>query len=171
MSIFDDFLFGKKRDNGDLSPKEIQKLLSDAERLSSEKRYEEAFDLVSRAAEAGSARACYLLACMYEYGEGLTRDAGKAVEYYRRGAEGGDADAMRAFGICYMTGSGVDEDYGEAEKWLRAAVEAGCEDARYDLEALTDICQGPGMVEMEAPCQCRTTVHRKEIQGGTSAGA
>ena len=53
------------------------------------------FDKQLKAAEQGHAKAQTNLGWMYDNGEGVTKDAVKAVEWYQKAAEQGNADAVQ----------------------------------------------------------------------------
>ena len=57
------------------------------------------------------ARAQMMLGFMYERGEGISRDYGRAAEWYRKGAEHGYAWAQASLGKMYAYGQGVPQDY------------------------------------------------------------
>jgi uncharacterized protein len=84
-------------------------------------------------AEQGLASAQFKLAIMYATGEGVTKDAGEAVKWFRKAAEQGLAGAQSSLGFMYATGEGVRKDAGEAVKWYRKAAEQGEASAQYNL--------------------------------------
>jgi TPR repeat protein len=89
---------------------------------------EQKFAADVKAAEQGSAEAQYKLAKMYEDGDGVAKDAVKAVEWYRKAADQGNEKAQIFLGLMYHRGEGVTKDVAMAEEWYRKA--AGQGDAR-----------------------------------------
>ena len=65
----------------------------------------------------GSTHALFNLGFGHERGDGVARDAKKAVAYYRKAADAGDASAQLNLGNCYKKGDGVNKDLKEALKW------------------------------------------------------
>ena len=61
----------------------------------------------------------------YYNGEGITKDYGQAVNWFRKGAEQGNADAQRNLALMYYRGQGVVQNYDQAFKWTRKAAEQG----------------------------------------------
>jgi TPR repeat protein len=59
----------------------------------------------------------------YDKGEGVARDKGEAVKWYRKAAEQNYAKAQNNLGNCYYDGKGVAKDYAEALRWYRKAAE------------------------------------------------
>lgn len=76
-------------------------------------------------ADAGLADAQFVLGQMYQNGEGVARDAGRAAPWYRRAALQGHAGAAFALGMLYRYGIGVARDPVEAYAWFTRAAEAG----------------------------------------------
>jgi uncharacterized protein len=75
---------------------------------------------------------CCLGECC-EHGQGVAKDAAKAVECYEKAAERGDSTAMNNLGFCYQYGVGVAKDDTKAfELWGKAA-EQGHLHAIYNL--------------------------------------
>ena len=84
----------------------------------------------------GDAVAQMRLGGMYYKGEGVTKDYGQAVNWFRKGAEQGNADAQMCLGYMYYQGEGVTKDYGQAVIWYRKAAEQGNADAQWRLAAM-----------------------------------
>lgn len=84
--------------------------------------YQEAFRLLSAAAEQGSSRARSNLARMYADGLGVDQDSSKAIELYCQAADAGEFFAQIELGRIYAVGLGVPGDPAEARRWYSAAV-------------------------------------------------
>jgi TPR repeat protein len=64
-----------------------------------DENYDEAMNLLQQAALQGNARAQYAVGYMYYNGQGVERDADKALPWFRRAAEQGDQKAREALSI------------------------------------------------------------------------
>jgi TPR repeat protein len=84
-------------------------------------------------AEAGDAESQFKLGVCYADGDGVAKDPGTAVKWYRLAAESGHAEAQYRLGTCLSAGVGVAKDYSEAVKWLRKAAEQDLADAQFFL--------------------------------------
>lgn len=96
------------------------------EGLGVEQNEENAKVLFAEAAEAGDAKANYMLGvlCLKEElpsaNDSSLTDAGS---FFRRAAETGFADAEYALGYCFFYGLGVEQDYSQAVQWFQKAAE------------------------------------------------
>lgn len=95
--------------------------------------HDDAAGLLAPLAEAGDARAQYLLGRMCFYGHGLPQDAGRAATWYRRSAEQGYAPAELAFALALDGGWGVARAPAEAVAWYRRAAIQGVPGAMWRL--------------------------------------
>jgi TPR repeat protein len=75
--------------------------------------------------EPGHVHAQCNLGCCYEHGNGVPRDMGQAVVWYRKAAEQGHSGAQYNLSACYTSGEGVPRDMVQAVGWLRKAAEQG----------------------------------------------
>ena len=73
-----------------------------------------------------AASAATTIGQMYS-GDGLTRDYGQAMYWFRIAADKGDAIAMKEISLLYAGGFGVPRDCDLAERWLEKAAKAGNE--------------------------------------------
>lgn len=131
---------------------EIEALIAEADRLCEVERYDEAFKLDLKAAEAGDPRAKTHLGWYYENGLGTTRDIAAAIKWYSEAAEQGMSDALRALYALKKAGVGlhssavfrkaerdvdegrilyVDNDYTGAISMAQASADAGDAKAKY----------------------------------------
>jgi TPR repeat protein len=74
-------------------------------------------------AEAGDARAQYMLGLAYGLGRGVPRDYHVAAKWYGRAAEHGVVAAEINLGSMYANGLGVPQDYVQAITWWRKATD------------------------------------------------
>ena len=84
-------------------------------------------------AEQGHPQAQYNLGFMYNKGQGVPEDDGRAVYWYRETALQGFASAQVNLGIMYADGSGVPEDERQAVFWYRKAAAQGNAAAQFLL--------------------------------------
>jgi TPR repeat protein len=75
------------------------------------------------------------LALLYLNGQGVEKDAAKAVELYTVAANLGNAISQRKLGECYEKGEGVEENAAEAVKWYAQAAE------KKDAVAMTNLAR------------------------------
>ncbi|KAI9891867.1 MAG: hypothetical protein M1814_002252 [Vezdaea aestivalis] len=103
--------------------------------------HREAFKLYSSAAKAGHSASAYRTAVCYEMGQedggGTTKDALKAVEWYRRGAALGDTPAMYKMGMIQLKGLlGQPRNPRDAVNWLKRAAEKADDENPHALHEL-----------------------------------
>ena len=79
-------------------------------------RYEEAIRQFTVAHDAGYPWASIGLGAAYAAGEGVEKDAARALRFYREAEAGGVKAAWAGIGWFYETGVGVAADAGEAAK-------------------------------------------------------
>lgn len=101
----------------------------------------EAFKLYQSAAKAGHAQAAYRVAVCceigHEEGGGTSRDAVKAMQWYKRAATLGDTPAMYKMGIISLKGLlGQPKNAKEAVVWLKRAAERADEENPHALHEL-----------------------------------
>lgn len=101
-------------------------------------------------AESGIAEAQYRLGCMYEKGDGVSRDDTEAVKWLKLAAKQGHTKAQCKLGMKYFEGEGVSQDYSEAVTWLRKAAEQGIAKAQYNLGLMYENGQGVPKDDVEA---------------------
>jgi TPR repeat protein len=88
---------------------------------------EDAFGLLSRAAEGGDPRAQYRLGLVHEHGRDgrpETKDDKKAAEWYSKAAAQGDPKAANNLGTLYRLGRGVPRDEAKAFSLYQSAAHA-----------------------------------------------
>jgi len=94
-------------------------------------------------ATSGEVAAQYYLGRMYHNGDGVVRDVGMAVRWYRLAAEGGHYQARLLLGQMFKTGEDVPQDGNEAAKWYGLAAEQG----QAEAEKWINFAIEPGVVE------------------------
>jgi len=98
------------------------------------------FDVLKSKAEKGDAEAQLQLAYRYANGDGVARDAAKAVKWLRKAADQGSARAQCQLALYYASGTGVKPDKFEGAHWLRRAADQGLAEAQFNL----GICYAQG---------------------------
>ncbi|MES2320353.1 MAG: tetratricopeptide repeat protein [Pseudomonadota bacterium] len=74
-------------------------------------------------AEQGHVDAQFQLAARYANGDGMPRDDGLALSWYRKAAEQGHARAQLQVGVIHENGIGMEADGVQAVRWYRKAAE------------------------------------------------
>ena len=104
----------------------------------------EAFKLYQTAAKSGHAQAAYRVAVCCEIGQeeggGTTRDAVKAMQWYKRAATLGDTPAMYKMGIISLKGLlGQPRNPKEAMEWLKKAADRADRENPHALHELVSL--------------------------------
>ena len=73
----------------------------------------------------------------YLNGDGVPKDATKALEWFRKAAETGNVEGERNLGHAFALGQGTPVDLVEAYQWLSVAAGKGDKAAKEELAALT----------------------------------
>jgi hypothetical protein len=77
-----------------------------------------AIEIWRRLSDEGDAIAACNIGVVYQRGEGVARDPGAAMRWYRVAAERDDAEAQYRLGLMYLSGDGVSVDAEEAHRWF-----------------------------------------------------
>ncbi len=93
-------------------------------------------------ASAGEAEAQYYLGHLHAKGEGVARDPGRALRWFRAAAEQGEPYGQFALAYVYEHGLGVAPDAAAAVRWYRAAAVQGNQAARNNLGLMYEQCRG-----------------------------
>ena len=119
---------------------------------SQDTRYDpdKAAQLLTQAAEAGSAEAQFELAQLYEIGLGVEQDVERAVELYQAAADADFPDAINDLGFLYFQGGlGIARDPDRALRYFERAANLRQPQAMFNYAALIDdgLVQGKGSPE------------------------
>ncbi len=95
--------------------------------------FSEAITHVRSAAQKSYAAAINNLGIMYEWGQGVAKDAEEANRWYRKAADMGHARAMSNLGINLQSGIGTSKDEVGANRWYRKAADKGNVGAMFRL--------------------------------------
>lgn len=99
----------------------------------------EGFQLIQRAAEAGSSEGQHRLGLIYARGDaGQPRNDARAAELFTKAAEQGHRRAQTNLGLLYLRGQGVPRDLVQARAWLEKAASDGDPYAMYALGRAMD---------------------------------
>jgi len=90
-------------------------------------------DALERRGNRGESEALACLAYLYRFGVGVTKNAKRALAYYRRAAELGDPEAGFCAADMYRSGEGSRKDLRTAVRYFRNAAERGSADALASL--------------------------------------
>ena len=89
-------------------------------------------------ASRGDHHAQFFLAKRLQKGEGVAKDASKAIYWYTRAAEKNIAPAQLNLGIMYLRGEGVKADMATGRAWLERAANLGDNRASYALAMIDE---------------------------------
>lgn len=140
---------------------EAEKPLIQSEKLTPE----EEFKKTLKEAETGFAPAQSLLGLMYFNGEGVTKDNGKAIEWYQKAAIQGEASGQYRLGWMYFQGEGVTKDDSKAVEWYQKAAMQGLAKAQNKLGWM--YFEGEGVPKDEA--KAAMWLQKAAIQGLANA--
>jgi len=113
LTLFSFHTFGQ---NADALNERSKKLLE-------EQKYEEAVELLEKAAKLGNAESQYNLGYCYQEGYGVEHSAEKAIEWYLKSADQGFNDALYQMMMAYGNGIGVEQNPEKAFLYALACAE------------------------------------------------
>lgn len=125
----------------------------------------EAFALATEMAGKGDAQAMTMLGHLYEVGQGIKRDLGRAVQWYTLGADRGDREAQVSLGLMYLSGTGVQPDIKRASDLFEAAAKQDQPVALFNLATM--LIQGLGQ-RPDIP-RARELMHKAAQLGNVEA--
>jgi len=99
-------------------------------------RQQTAGELFQKSADQGYGSAQNNLGVVYENGQGVSKDLGRAAELYQKAADQGNASAQKNLGVLYENGQGVPKDLGRAAELYQKAADQGYARAQYNLGTL-----------------------------------
>ncbi len=95
--------------------------------------YATAYRLWEPLADQGDPDAQFYLGFMNEYGQGVARNDGEAIRWYRKAADQDHAFAQFRLGDLYSSGEGPPRSDSEAAQWYRLAADQGLGGAQFNL--------------------------------------
>ena len=90
-------------------------------------------DIWQKLADGGDAKAMNNLGVLYDQGQGVEPDAGRAMNWFARSAKAGDPSGMSNYGRMLLRGRGTEPNPSEAARWFDMAARAGQAEAQYNL--------------------------------------
>ena len=113
------------------------KLYEEGKKFYDEKKYEQAFPLLKRAAEKGHKKAQYRLGRCYDKGHGTEEDNKQAFTWYEKAAKQEHAKSQYQLARYYLKGKGgIAVDIEKARKLLKKAVKGGSKSGKEIEEEL-----------------------------------
>lgn len=101
-------------------------------------------------AEDGDGQAMNNLGVLYDQGQGVEPDAGRAVHWFAQAANAGNPSGMSNYGRMLEQGRGVPANPSEAARWFDQAARKGQAEAQYNLGLLYENGRGVGKNEAAA---------------------
>ena len=92
--------------------------------------------LYRQACDGGSMLECNLLGIMYETGDGVAQDLGRAAAFYQKACDGEIMETCAHLGVMYANGTGVTQDFSRAITLLQRACDGGETQACSQLDVL-----------------------------------
>jgi hypothetical protein len=122
-------------------------------------------ELRQKACDGGNAKACRNLGYMYQNGDGLEQNYGKAMQLYKEGCEKGSAEACNDVGVLYQKGWGVDKNSRQSVKFFRKACDGGLAMGCSNLGYRYQIGDG-----VQKDLRQASELYRKACNGGFEKG-
>jgi hypothetical protein len=122
-------------------------------------------------AVSGNARAQACLGLVYRSAEGVPKDAGQAVFWFRKSAEQGHVAGQTFLGESYYYGNGVPKDAGQAVFWYRKAAAQGYAAGQYSLGLMFDTGVGVPKDAAQAVFWCRKAAEQGDTDAQSNLGA
>lgn len=121
----------------------VDKLYEEGKKLYDEKKYEQAFPLLQKAAEKGHKKAQYRLGRCYDKGNGVEEDNKQAFIWYEKAAKQEHAKSQYQLARYYLKGKGgIAVDAEKARKLLKKAVRSGKSGKEIEDELKADAAKG-----------------------------
>jgi len=92
--------------------------------------------LYREACDGGGVLECNLLGIMYETGDGVAQDLGRAATFYQKACDGEIMETCAHLGVMYANGTGVTQDFSRAITLLQRACDGGETEACSQLDVL-----------------------------------
>ena len=119
------------------------KLYEEGKLLYDEKKYEQAFPLLKKAAEKGHKKAQYRIGRCYDKGHGTEEDNKAAFTWYEKAAKQEHAKSQYQLARYYLKGKGgIAVDKGKAAKLLKKAVKGGKSGKQIEEDLKADAAKG-----------------------------
>ena len=96
----------------------------------------------SQQAEAGDGQAMNNLGVLYDLGQGVEPDMGRALHWFAQSAKTGHPSGMSNYGRMLEQGRGIEPNPAEAARWFDLAARQGQPEAQYNLGMLYELGRG-----------------------------
>ena len=93
-------------------------------------------------AEAGDGQAMNNLGVLYDLGQGVEPDMGRALHWFAESAKTGHPSGMSNYGRMLEQGRGIEANPAEAARWFDLAARQGQPEAQYNLGMLYELGRG-----------------------------
>ena len=93
-------------------------------------------------AEAGDGQAMNNLGVLYDLGQGVEPDTGRALHWFAESAKTGHPSGMSNYGRMLEQGRGIEANPAEAARWFDLAARQGQPEAQYNLGMLYELGRG-----------------------------
>ena len=93
-------------------------------------------------ADAGDGQAMNNLGVLYDLGQGVEMDVGRALHWFAESAKTGNTSGMSNYGRMLEQGRGMDANPEEAARWFDLAARQGQAEAQYNLGMLYELGRG-----------------------------
>jgi len=104
--------------------------------------YAQAESIWSKQAEAGDGQAMNNLGVLYDLGQGVEPDLGRALHWFAESAKTGHPSGMSNYGRMLEQGRGIEPNPEEAARWFDLAARQGQPEAQYNLGMLYELGRG-----------------------------
>ncbi len=104
--------------------------------------YAAAESIWSKQAEAGDGQAMNNLGVLYDLGQGVEPDLGRALHWFAESAKTGHPSGMSNYGRMLEQGRGMEPNPAEAARWFDLAARQGQPEAQYNLGMLYELGRG-----------------------------
>ena len=119
------------------------KLYEEGKKLYDEKKYEQAFPLLKKAADKGHKKAQYRVGRCYDKGNGVEEDNKTAFIWYEKAAKQEHAKSQYQLARYYLKGKGgIAVDKEKAAKLLKKAIKGGKSGKEIEEELKADAAKG-----------------------------
>lgn len=127
--------------------------------------YASALEIAAPLADLGNPNAQFLLALMYDDGDGVALDDETAMRWYQQAAEQGHSDAQ--FNLAYMHdhGEGTPENNPQALRWYTRAAEQGDAAAQMNLALMYDFAESGIERDMNQALKWYTAAAEQDTRG------
>ena len=99
-------------------------------------------ELWEKLAAEGDGQAMNNLGVLYDQGQGVEPDTGRALHWFAKAAEAGNASGMSNYGRMLEQGRGMEANPAEAARWFDLAARMGQPEAQYNLGFLYEHGRG-----------------------------